>query len=349
MNPLPRLLALSSRHRHVAMLLAALGCAGLAILSAKGYMDEQLAAERERHAKAPVPMERVIVARRDLRPGDQVNAETMAVRSIPRQYAMHGTVRPAQFDAFDGARIVAPLAKGEQMLTALLAGRDSAAFSSRLKPGVRALTIAVDEINSISGMLQPGDRVDLYFSARSPDGRRPAAGETTLPLQQNLLVLATGRQIRAGGDERGPAGRAFSSVTVELAPLDAQRLVVAQRTGRLTAVLRNPEDRLVQEVASMDLRHLFGSVEAPRRRIAFPQIIVGGTQRLAVPTMVTPVGVVPAAPAHPIAAPPVNSRPDGVPTTPPGAATPVSTPAPAPAAGNAAMPRIASPDARVNR
>lgn len=283
-NPGPALGAFASKHRHFAMLLAALGFATLAIYSAKGYMDEQLAAERERHVKAPVPMENVIVARRDLRPGDPVNADTMAVRNIPRQYAMHGAVRPAQFDAFEGARLSAPIGAGEQLLTALMAGRESAAFSSRLKPGVRALTIAVDEINSISGMLQPGDRVDLYFSARSPDGRQKAAGETTLPLQQNLLVLATGRHVRAGGDDRPTGARPFTSITVELAPLEAQKLVVAQRGGRLTAVLRNPQDRLVESAASMDLRHLFGPVEPPRRQIIYPQIIVGGAGRLAVRT-----------------------------------------------------------------
>ncbi len=281
MNVLNAAGAIAGRHRHVAMLVAALGCAALAIFSAQSYLDEQLAAERARHVQAPVPTEQVIVARRDLRPGDPVNSDTIAVRSIPRAYAMHGALRPPQFEIFDGSRLVAPLAAGEQLLQALIAGRDAAAFSARLKPGIRALTIAVDEINSISGMLQPGDRVDLFFSARSPDGKRSEAGETTVPLQQNLLVLATGRQVRAGVDDRHAGARAFSSITVELPPPEAQRLVVAQRTGRLTAVLRHPDDRHVHVPASMDVRHLFGRVEPPRRVVARPQIIVGGSGRLA--------------------------------------------------------------------
>ena len=62
-----------------------------------------------------------------------------------------------------------------------------------------------------------------------------------MPLFQGLLVLATGKQVRAGVDERG-ARRSFSTVTVEVEPEHAQRLVVAQRAGKLTAVLRNPDD-----------------------------------------------------------------------------------------------------------
>ncbi|MGE0310605.1 MAG: Flp pilus assembly protein CpaB [Lautropia sp.] len=294
--------AIAARHRHVAMLAASAGCAALALQAGKGYLDEQLEAERARHVAPAVPTESVVVARRDLRAGDLVNADTMAVRSVPRTYAMHGAVRPAQFEAFDGARLAAPLAAGEQLLGALVAGRDAASFSARLKPGIRALTLAVDEINSISGMLQPGDRVDLYFSARAPGGARAAAGETTVPLQQNLLVLATGRQVRPGGDDRSQGARAYSSVTVALPPQAAQRLVVAQRTGRLTAVLRHPEDRLVQDAASMDLRHLFGPVERPGPARFRPQIIVGGSGRLA-PAMAPASTVAPG--AVPVAAPAV--------------------------------------------
>jgi pilus assembly protein CpaB len=153
-------------------------------------------------------------------------------------------------------------------------------FSQRVKPGIRALTIAVDEINSISGMLQPGDRIDLLFSARLPerDGARGQGGEATLPLFQGLLVLATGRQVRAGVDERG-AQRSYSTVTVEVEPEQAQRLVVAQRTGKLTAVLRNPDDPARMARQAMDLRQLLGVAPALAAREG-PQLIVGGIGRV---------------------------------------------------------------------
>ena len=158
-------------------------------------------------------------------------------------------------------------------------------FSSRVKPGIRALTISVDEINSISGMLQPGDRIDLLLTARPPsaNGRGEAEHDATVPLLQNLLVMATGRQVRPGADENGDA-RSFSSVTVEVTPSQAQRLIVAQRAGRLTAVLRNPDDGMPMDAAAVDLRSLFPQparpAVAPRKVVARqdrrPQMIVGG-------------------------------------------------------------------------
>ena len=158
-------------------------------------------------------------------------------------------------------------------------------FSSRVKPGIRALTISVDEINSISGMLQPGDRIDLLLTARPPSasGHGEAEHDATVPLLQNLLVMATGRQVRPGANDNGD-DRSFSSVTVEVTPSQAQRLIVAQRAGRLTAVLRNPDDGMPMDAAAVDLRSLFPQparpAVAPRKVVARqdrrPQMIVGG-------------------------------------------------------------------------
>jgi pilus assembly protein CpaB len=130
-------------------------------------------------------------------------------------------------------------------------------------------------------MLQPGDRIDLLFTARPPldgdGGAQPP--EATVPLFQGLLVLATGKQVRAGVDERA-GSRSFSTVTVEVEPEHAQRLVVAQRAGRLTAVLRNPDDLQRMSRKPMDVRQLLG-VGGPSLDGQPPQLIVGGVGRLA--------------------------------------------------------------------
>jgi pilus assembly protein CpaB len=183
-------------------------------------------------------------------------------------------------------RLAAPLRSGEQLVASAIVGGDNQAFSQRVKPGIRALTIAVDEVNSISGMLQPGDRIDLLFTARPPPdgdgGAQPP--EATVPLFQGLLVLATGKQVRAGVDEqagsRSFSTRNFSTVTVEVEPEHAQRLVVAQRAGRLTAVLRNPDDPQRMSRKPMDVRQLLG-VGGPSLDGQPPQLIVGGVGRLA--------------------------------------------------------------------
>jgi pilus assembly protein CpaB len=222
----------------------------------------------------------VVVARQDLAKGDPIDARTMALREIPEEFVSSSAVRPERFEAVSGMRLAAALRSGEQLVASAIVGGDHMSFSQRVKPGIRALTIAVDEINSISGMLQPGDRIDLLFSARLPerDGARGPGGEATVPLFQSLPVLATGRQVRAGVEERG-GQRSYSTVTVEVEPEQAQRLVVAQRTGKLTAVLRNPDDPARMARRAMDLRQLLGVTPAMAAREG-PQVIVGGIGRV---------------------------------------------------------------------
>ena len=276
-----RLRAALAGYRNTILLVAALACGAVAVYAGKSYLAEQLEAERAKLAPRPSPARDVVVARRDLAKGEIVSAETMALRRIPEEYVAGSAVLPQHFDGFDGMRLAAPLRSGEQLVASAVAGGDSQAFSQRVKPGIRALTIAVDEVNSISGMLQPGDRIDLLFTARPPadaDGRGQQP-EATVPLFQGLLVLATGKQVRAGTDDRA-GSRGFSTVTIEVEPEHAQRLVVAQRAGRLTAVLRNPDDPQRMSRKAMDVRQLLG-IAGPLPDGQLPQLIVGGVGRLA--------------------------------------------------------------------
>ncbi len=275
-----RLRSLLADHRNAVLLVAALACGAVAVQAGRSWLGHQLEMERARLAPVPPRTVAVVVARQDLAKGDVIDVRTMAVREIPEEFVSSSAVRPERFDGVSGMRLAAALRGGEQLVASAIVGGDHMSFSQRVKPGIRALTIAVDEINSISGMLQPGDRIDLLFSARLPerDGARGLGGETTLPLFQGLLVLATGRQVRAGVDERG-AQRSYSTVTVEVDPEQAQRLVVAQRTGKLTAVLRNPDDPARMARRAMDLRQLLGVAPALAASQG-PQMIVGGIGRV---------------------------------------------------------------------
>lgn len=287
-----KLPALLSRYRTALILVVALASGAAAAHVARSQIAEHLARERARLAPAPELVE-VVVARRDLSRGDAVDVGTMAVRALPRDFVPGGAIVPGQFDALAGRRLSQAMRSGEPLLVASLERPEAAGFSSRLRPGVRALTIGVDEINSISGMLQPGDRIDLLLSVRPPATDGVARSEVTHPLMQDLLVLATGRQTRAATDTPSAAGAAtarnFGTITVEVDFERAQQLVVAQRSGKLTAVLRNPEDRKAVEPRRLDID---GLLDLPARRVAArasgPEIIVGGRGAIAAPAPAQP-------------------------------------------------------------
>lgn len=257
-----------------AMLLTAAGFGTLAVLGARAHLDERIAIERERLAPHQA-VTHVVVAKTDLPAGSLVDVDTMSVRALPTDGLPSSAVRPEAFDAVDGGRLVAPLKAGEPLITAGVNPANSDAFAARVRAGVRAMTIAVDEVNALSGMLQPGDRIDLLVSARPP-GRSGTDRESdiTMPLMQDVTVLATGRQFRPADAAQGPA-RTYTTITIEAEPAQAKKLIVAQRSGRLTAILRNPQDRSSMDRAPMDITHLLGSTPhaAPSGRT---EIIVGG-------------------------------------------------------------------------
>ncbi|MBU6269777.1 MAG: Flp pilus assembly protein CpaB [Betaproteobacteria bacterium] len=322
----------AQRHRQWLLLGGALVLGTVAALVARSYIEGQVALERQRLQPAgeTVP---VVVARRDLPRGETVSPATMAVREIPREYLVGGTVSPERFDALSGARLATAMRAGEPLLQSGVEGAENGGFAARVPAGVRAFTVVVDEVNSLSGMLQPGDRIDLLLSARPPSGPGAAQPpEITRALLQDVRVLATGRQFRPGADERG-AARSFGAITVEVTPAQAQRLVIAQRIGRLSATLRNPDDRAPVPATSVDAWSVLGlPPPAPAERAAATprgaELIVGGqgaikTLRSPDPSPAGAAG--PLMPSPPLALLP-GIAPDAVTPNLPGAAAPARQP-----------------------
>lgn len=298
-------------HRTLLMAIGAIGFGTIAVVGARNYIGNTLAIEKARLNPARDMVE-LVVAKRDLRRGDAVGADTMAVRSVPREYAPAGAVLPAAFAAHAGAKIQGPMHAGDPLMASNLAASEPGSIAARIKPGVRAMTIAVDEVSSLSGMLQPGDRIDLMLSVRPPSIAGTMQAEVTKTVLQDVVVLATGRQSRAstGADETF-AARPYTAITVEVDPERAQKLVVAQRSGKLTAVLRNPDDRQALPERRLDVNALLGlavpvAVTAP---VSGPQIIVGG--RGAAAPVQSPMSSAPPTPAQDATAPATASTQSG--------------------------------------
>jgi pilus assembly protein CpaB len=265
----------------------AIASGGLAMIAGQAYLEEQIKLERSKFEASSDRKVPVVVAKVELQRGDLIDASSMAIREVPSQYLSSSFVSPDRFETVSGARLGRSMRSGEPLLLEYLKiDDDSVGLSHRLKPGTRAVTINVDEVNALSGMLQPGDRVDLLISARGSEtaSRVGASRELTVPLMQDVLVLATGKQL-GQTPETDLKGRMFTSITMELTPDQAQRLVTAQRGGRLTAMLRAQGDRVSYYARPIDIDQLLGvaTAVAPAAR-AEPvrtELIVGGTGTLA--------------------------------------------------------------------
>jgi len=246
---------------------------GLAAWSARQHLLERTELIE---ARARVPMVQRLVAAYDLAVGTRLQADHVAVRDIPAAYAASDSLVPERFNEIDGGLLNRPLRQGDPIVAAYV-GSAAEAFSTKVGAGRRAVTMPVDETSALSGMLAPGDLIDLYVSF---EHRRR---QITAPLLQGVLVLATGRQT-LGDDQE--AHRAYSSITLDVAPEDAVKLVVARQAGRVTAMLRHPsDDRATRAAARGDLAALLGIEKAERDTTPEVPVIYGDRRVRGVPNL----------------------------------------------------------------
>jgi pilus assembly protein CpaB len=240
-----------------------IGIGLIAALGARSYLTSRVA---ELEAKARGRNVNVIVAKSDLPKGTTLSAETVAVRSIPLEYAHSSALVPEQFDRVEGQPVAFNIKAGEEIVWSLLEPRKPPTFSTRVESGRRAMTVAVDEINSISGLLEPGDVIDLMLTVEQK-GRK-----ITVPFMQGVHVMATGQ--RAVDDPKTGERKTYSTVTLDTDPTQARNIIVARDAGRITALLRNPHDNAGARFNQLNLADLLGNgVGAGAREIP---VLYGG-------------------------------------------------------------------------
>ena len=216
------------------VLIAALGVGGLAAFGAKNYLSNQMA-EIEAREKNKA-MVQVVVAKTDLEKGSPLSAQNVAVRPIPKEWLHSGAITPDQFGRAEGSTLAYPAGVGEPVLWAQLEGQRTPTFSARLAQGRRAVTVPVDEISSLSGMVEPGDLIDIVVSLKKD------TQSFTFTLLQSVAVLATGTRASQEEQDADGRGRTFTTITLDTTPEDAKRVIAAREVGRVTALLRAPND-----------------------------------------------------------------------------------------------------------
>jgi pilus assembly protein CpaB len=179
--------------------------------------------------KAP-PTTMAVVAARGVPAKTVLDAAELKLAPVPVAVAAGSLTAPA--DAAGHITIV-PLAPGQILYPEDLAQPgDSAALSYHVPAGMRAESLRVNDVSGVSGMIQPGDRVDVV--AVLP--KAVAGSDQARLLLQGVLVLATGAsQQAAPSDARG--AQPYTDVTLALYPGDAVLLVYAASQGTLQLLL----------------------------------------------------------------------------------------------------------------
>jgi len=224
------------KYTAIIMLVVAISLAVLAGWLGLTYLENQEASIRSELAKQKEPVQ-VVVAVRDLYPGDPVDGSTMAVREIPREFVPSGAVTVSQYDAVSGLRLKIPVKEGTALISAFIAGMQGVGtFSELLRPGERAVTVDASPLDSAEGLLQAGDHIDLLSVNEDREAFRMQK------LLDNVTVLATGARTMTDIGYGGAAGQAYSSITVGVPVKDVAKMLKARSSGELAFLLRHPDD-----------------------------------------------------------------------------------------------------------
>ena len=189
----------------------------------------------------------VVVAVNDLQVGAKLEDRDIRLARFPQS-----VVPPGSFNKKTqvvGRGIVLPVSKGEFILPNKLAAANAGSgLPSLIPPGMRAVSVRVNDVVSVAGFVQPGSRVDVLATGSQGNDRQ------TTTVLENVAVIAVGKNL-----ERNPTGDSQSApvITLLVSPDDGQRLTLASQEGRIQLALRNPLDTKRAEVGSTRASSLY--------------------------------------------------------------------------------------------
>lgn len=201
------------------------------------------------------PGEEVFVAADDLQVGTKIEDKDIRLARFPSADLPAGVFHLRS--KVVGRGVILPIAKSEFVTTSKLAGENAGSgLPAMIPPGMRAVSVRVNDTTSVSGFVQPGTRVDVLLTG-NPQGSNEQQTTTVL---ENVLVIATGTRL-----ERTSAGESQSApvVTLLLSPDDAERLTLASSQGHIQLALRNPLDTKQADVAAVKANSLYKYVSEP--------------------------------------------------------------------------------------
>jgi pilus assembly protein CpaB len=166
-----------------------------------------------------------------------------------------------------GRGVVLPISKGEFVLPNKLAAENAGAgLPALIPPGMRAVSVRVNEVVSVAGFVTPGARVDVLLTGEPTGGNEP---QTTTVLE-NVEVVAVGQKL-----ERNTTGDAQSApvITLLVSPDDAQKLTLASSQGKIQLSLRNPVDTRQESIDSTRANGLYKNAPITSEAAPKPRIV----------------------------------------------------------------------------
>ncbi len=245
----------------------------MSIILARGWINDAVSA---RYAGAPsgpaltapasVNTVPVVVADIDLNFGDRLDPQNLRIVDMPVDAVPAGSFSSFSFmlgDAQAPAVVLTAVRANEPVLDNKISGPGGrGSLSAVIKEGYRAASIRVNAVAGVAGFVLPGDHVDVILTRDTATGDQ-ARKLTSDIILQNIKVLGADQN----ADQTAADVQVVGTVTLEVIPADAQKLVLAMDIGSLSLTLRQSGETVITPVASLTEKSLMRAqtAHAPTR------------------------------------------------------------------------------------
>ncbi|NOT60363.1 MAG: Flp pilus assembly protein CpaB [Acidobacteria bacterium] len=289
-------------NRRFLLALAGAGFFGLlSILAAKSYIQNKANQQRAQEETE------VVIATADIPIGTEIAPDQIAVVKYPKRLLSQEAI--IKREEVVSRVTVAEIAAKTPILTRYLASPGTlAGLSGVLKQGMRAVSVRVDEASGVSGFVAAGTYVDVI--AIMPP-QMEGARQVSKVILQNVRVLAGGQQMQTRNDGKATL---VNTISLEVAPAQAEKLKLAEHEGKLQLSIRNTTDQIVEHTPGATRRDVLADESLERRATFGTRNNYGAANAAAAPVRPMPAMFptiqIPAnAPANGTAAKPVKVGP----------------------------------------
>jgi pilus assembly protein CpaB len=226
---------------------------GVAVLAAAAASYGVYAAIRSiPERRVEIATRYAVVARTALPIGERLTPEVVKLVPWPEQNPLQGGFTDVAQVVNRG--LISAVDENEPLTERKLAPKGAGAgLPPTIAPGMRAVSIRVNDVNSVAGFVVPGTRVDVLTTF--PGGGQDSFSRVVL---SNVPVLTANTRYDQEDAKQGKAIRS-TVVTLMVSPMDAERLTLAQTEGQLMLTLRNPLDVTPTDSRGVTKANLFGA------------------------------------------------------------------------------------------
>ena len=241
----------------------------LAVFIAQVWLNNQASMQAKNFEanKKPTAMQTVVVAKQPLRFGTELDASMLEEVPWPAASTPTGAFAKISDVLHGGRRVVlTAIESNEPVLALKITGPGQrATLSALVKPGMKAVTIRVNDVEGVGGFVLPGDRVDVVLTRQIDKG-----SATTEVVLQNAPVLAVD-QI---SDDRAAKAAVAKSVTLEVSTVEAQKVWLASSVGNLSLLLRKAGETAEVKTRKITLKDLGTGEVANDEKSATATVVV---------------------------------------------------------------------------